>query len=136
VNERTKVVHEGRGRVTDLTSRLRRGGPRGAREALLSAESLVGEAISEQIRRHHRRRLRRLDWTPPAGFTLWTGAGTYAPGTLAYQYAAASCTPFSQFSRCWGVNVISEYSCRERFGRRRAAERHSDRLAILSPNPS
>jgi hypothetical protein len=34
----------------------------GAREALLSAEGLLGEAISEQIRRHHRRRLRRLGW--------------------------------------------------------------------------
>ena len=34
----------------------------GAREALLSAESVLGEAISEQIRRHHRRRLRRLGW--------------------------------------------------------------------------
>jgi phosphatidylserine/phosphatidylglycerophosphate/cardiolipin synthase-like enzyme len=33
-----------------------------AREALLSAECLLGEAISEQIRRHHRRRLRRLGW--------------------------------------------------------------------------
>jgi phosphatidylserine/phosphatidylglycerophosphate/cardiolipin synthase-like enzyme len=32
------------------------------REALLSAECLLGEAISEQIRRHHRRRLRRLGW--------------------------------------------------------------------------
>src|SRR5512132_917105 len=52
-----------RGRVTHLTSRLTRARARkGAREALLSAESLVGEAISEQIRRHHRRRLRRLGW--------------------------------------------------------------------------
>jgi phosphatidylserine/phosphatidylglycerophosphate/cardiolipin synthase-like enzyme len=47
----------------DLTSRLTPGrGPKAAREALLSAESLVGEAISEQIRRHHRRRLHRLGW--------------------------------------------------------------------------
>jgi phosphatidylserine/phosphatidylglycerophosphate/cardiolipin synthase-like enzyme len=34
----------------------------GAREALLSAECLLGEAISDQIRRHHRRRLRRRGW--------------------------------------------------------------------------
>jgi phosphatidylserine/phosphatidylglycerophosphate/cardiolipin synthase-like enzyme len=32
------------------------------REALLSAECLVGEAISDQIARHHRRRLRRIGW--------------------------------------------------------------------------
>jgi phosphatidylserine/phosphatidylglycerophosphate/cardiolipin synthase-like enzyme len=32
------------------------------REALVTAESLVGEAISGQICRHHRRRLRRLAW--------------------------------------------------------------------------
>jgi len=32
------------------------------REALLSAECLVGEAISDQISRHHRRRLRRIGW--------------------------------------------------------------------------
>ena len=32
------------------------------REALLSAESLFGEAISDQISRHHRRRLRRIGW--------------------------------------------------------------------------
>jgi phosphatidylserine/phosphatidylglycerophosphate/cardiolipin synthase-like enzyme len=34
----------------------------GAREALLSAECLLGEAISDQICRHHRRRLRRRGW--------------------------------------------------------------------------
>ena len=32
------------------------------RNALLSAECLLGEAISDQISRHHRRRLRRIDW--------------------------------------------------------------------------
>jgi phosphatidylserine/phosphatidylglycerophosphate/cardiolipin synthase-like enzyme len=32
------------------------------REALHSAECLVGEAISDQISRHHRRRLRRIGW--------------------------------------------------------------------------
>jgi phosphatidylserine/phosphatidylglycerophosphate/cardiolipin synthase-like enzyme len=32
------------------------------REALLSAECLLGEAISDQISRHHRRRLRRIGW--------------------------------------------------------------------------
>src|SRR4029077_15773661 len=32
------------------------------REALLSAECLLGEAISDQIARHHRRRLRRIGW--------------------------------------------------------------------------
>jgi len=41
---------------------LQRLARRGAREALLSGERLLGEAISTQIRRHHRRRLRRLDW--------------------------------------------------------------------------
>ena len=34
----------------------------GAREALLSGERLLGDAISDQIRRHHRRRLRRQGW--------------------------------------------------------------------------
>jgi phosphatidylserine/phosphatidylglycerophosphate/cardiolipin synthase-like enzyme len=33
-----------------------------AREALLRTECLAGEAISEQIRRHHLRRLRRIGW--------------------------------------------------------------------------
>src|SRR3954470_23246661 len=33
-----------------------------AREALLSGERLLGEAISDQIRRHHRRRLHRQGW--------------------------------------------------------------------------
>jgi phosphatidylserine/phosphatidylglycerophosphate/cardiolipin synthase-like enzyme len=32
------------------------------REAALSAECLLGEAISDQISRHHRRRLRRIGW--------------------------------------------------------------------------
>jgi phosphatidylserine/phosphatidylglycerophosphate/cardiolipin synthase-like enzyme len=31
-------------------------------EAVLSAECLLGEAISDQISRHHRRRLRRIGW--------------------------------------------------------------------------
>jgi len=31
-------------------------------DALLSAECLLGEAISDQIARHHRRRLRRIGW--------------------------------------------------------------------------
>jgi phosphatidylserine/phosphatidylglycerophosphate/cardiolipin synthase-like enzyme len=34
----------------------------GAREALSSAEAALGEAISDQIVRHHRRRLRRIGW--------------------------------------------------------------------------
>ncbi|MFY9578918.1 MAG: phospholipase D family protein [Gaiellaceae bacterium] len=34
----------------------------GVREALLSAECFLGEAISDQICRHHRRRLRRRGW--------------------------------------------------------------------------
>jgi phosphatidylserine/phosphatidylglycerophosphate/cardiolipin synthase-like enzyme len=34
----------------------------GVRQALLSAECLLGEAISDQICRHHRRRLRRRGW--------------------------------------------------------------------------
>jgi phosphatidylserine/phosphatidylglycerophosphate/cardiolipin synthase-like enzyme len=34
----------------------------GARDALLSVEALLGEAISAQIVRHHRRRLRRIGW--------------------------------------------------------------------------
>jgi len=34
----------------------------GGREALLRAEAILGEAISDQIVRHHRRRLRRIDW--------------------------------------------------------------------------
>jgi phosphatidylserine/phosphatidylglycerophosphate/cardiolipin synthase-like enzyme len=38
--------------------RLRAGG----RDALLSAEALLGDAISDQVVRHHRRRLRRIGW--------------------------------------------------------------------------
>ncbi len=34
----------------------------GAREAVLAGERLLGEAISDQIRRHHRRRLHRQGW--------------------------------------------------------------------------
>ena len=34
-----------------------------AREALVSGDRLLGEAISEQIRRHHRRRLHRKGWS-------------------------------------------------------------------------
>jgi phosphatidylserine/phosphatidylglycerophosphate/cardiolipin synthase-like enzyme len=50
-------------RVEAAGARGARAGVRaGAREALLSAESVLGEAISDQIRRHHRRRLRRVDW--------------------------------------------------------------------------
>jgi hypothetical protein len=52
-------------------------------------------------------------WAPPTGFTIWTGAGTYAAGTIAYQYAASSCASSSPYARCWGVNVISAYGCRE-----------------------
>src|SRR6478735_4637415 len=50
------------------------------REALLSAECLLGEAISDQIRRHHRRRLRRVGWTHAldASGTGWA-SGTPPP---------------------------------------------------------
>jgi len=43
------------------------------REALLSAECLLGEAISDQISRHHRRRLRRIGWEHAldAGESAW-----------------------------------------------------------------
>jgi len=34
----------------------------GGRDALLSGEALLGEAVSDQIARHHRRRLRRIGW--------------------------------------------------------------------------
>src|SRR6476660_4828446 len=45
------------------------------REALLSAECLLGEAISDQISRHHRRRLRRIGWEHAldANGTGWAG---------------------------------------------------------------
>jgi phosphatidylserine/phosphatidylglycerophosphate/cardiolipin synthase-like enzyme len=45
------------------------------REALLSAECLLGGAISDQISRHHRRRLRRIGWEHAldAGGTGWAG---------------------------------------------------------------
>jgi phosphatidylserine/phosphatidylglycerophosphate/cardiolipin synthase-like enzyme len=52
-------------------------------EALLSAECLVGEAISDQISRHHRRRLRRIGWDHAldAGETAWaTGQPPPRPG--------------------------------------------------------
>jgi phosphatidylserine/phosphatidylglycerophosphate/cardiolipin synthase-like enzyme len=50
------------------------------REALLSAECLLGEAISDQIRRHHRRRLRRVGWAHAldASGTGWA-SGTPPP---------------------------------------------------------
>ena len=53
------------------------------REALLSAECLVGEAISDQISRHHRRRLRRIGWEHAldAGGTGWaSGEPSPRPG--------------------------------------------------------
>src|SRR6478735_2915297 len=45
------------------------------REALLSAECLLGGAISDQISRHHRRRLRRIGWQHAldASGTGWAG---------------------------------------------------------------
>ncbi len=52
-------------------------------EALLSAECLVGEAISDQISRHHRRRLRRIGWEHAldAGESAWaTGQPPPRPG--------------------------------------------------------
>jgi phosphatidylserine/phosphatidylglycerophosphate/cardiolipin synthase-like enzyme len=52
----------------------------GVREALLSAECLLGEAISDQICRHHRRRLGRRGWeyALDGGSTEWA-AGDPAP---------------------------------------------------------
>jgi phosphatidylserine/phosphatidylglycerophosphate/cardiolipin synthase-like enzyme len=53
------------------------------REALLSAECLLGEAISDQISRHHRRRLRRIGWEHAldASGTGWaTGQPPPRPG--------------------------------------------------------
>src|SRR4029453_7087053 len=43
------------------------------REALLAVECLLGEAISDQISRHHRRRLRRIGWEHAldAGESSW-----------------------------------------------------------------
>jgi hypothetical protein len=53
-------------------------------------------------------------WTPPAGFSPWTGAGSYRSGTVAVQYASSSCTAtYSTAAACWGVNIISEYGCRD-----------------------
>jgi phosphatidylserine/phosphatidylglycerophosphate/cardiolipin synthase-like enzyme len=52
-------------------------------EALLSAEGLIGEAISDQIARHHRRRLRRIGWEHAldAGDSGWaTGQPPPRPG--------------------------------------------------------
>jgi phosphatidylserine/phosphatidylglycerophosphate/cardiolipin synthase-like enzyme len=43
----------------------------GAREALLSAEARLGEAISDQIARHHRRRLRRIGWEHALDAAAW-----------------------------------------------------------------
>jgi phosphatidylserine/phosphatidylglycerophosphate/cardiolipin synthase-like enzyme len=54
----TSPVRRGLSALTSTRGRARSG----AREALLAAECLFGEAVSEQIRRHHRRRLRRLGW--------------------------------------------------------------------------
>jgi phosphatidylserine/phosphatidylglycerophosphate/cardiolipin synthase-like enzyme len=53
------------------------------REALLSAECLLGGAISDQISRHHRRRLRRIGWEHAldASGTGWaTGEPSPRPG--------------------------------------------------------
>ena len=46
------------------------------REALLSAECLLGAAISDQISRHHRRRLRRIGWE----HALEANGSTWAAG--------------------------------------------------------
>jgi hypothetical protein len=51
-------------------------------------------------------------WSPGGGFTIWTGAGNYRAGSVAVQ-TTSSCTPiYSTSARCWGVNVVSEYGCR------------------------
>jgi hypothetical protein len=53
-------------------------------------------------------------WSPPAGFTLWTGLGSYKAGTVAVQYASSACTPtYSTSQGCWGINVIAQYGCRD-----------------------
>ena len=53
-----------------------------------------------------------IPWVPPPGFTLWTGAGDYTRGTVAYEYEA-SCTPASAYAVCWGVKVVSSTGCRD-----------------------
>ena len=51
-------------------------------------------------------------WTPPSGFTLWTGPGSYAAGTVAWQFTP--CTrEYPTSASCWGVNIVSEFGCRD-----------------------
>jgi hypothetical protein len=47
----------------------------------------------------------------PSGFVQWIGAGTYQPGTVWVQGAAASCIPLSGSSGCWGENVYTTIGC-------------------------
>ena len=48
---------------------------------------------------------------PPTGFTLWTGEGTYEAGTVAYEYAGASCTAGAYAVACWGVYAEARNGC-------------------------
>jgi phosphatidylserine/phosphatidylglycerophosphate/cardiolipin synthase-like enzyme len=55
----------------------------GARDALLAADRVLGETISDQIVRHHRRRLRRIGWEDAldvAGATWAAGEPPPRPG--------------------------------------------------------
>ena len=49
---------------------------------------------------------------PPAGFVLWTGPGSYKPGTVAVQVQGATCTKdYSTSAGCWALNIVTEFGC-------------------------
>lgn len=50
---------------------------------------------------------------PGAGFTVWTGAGNYRAGTVAYQTTPSCTRIYATSDACWGVNLVSAYGCRD-----------------------
>lgn len=48
----------------------------------------------------------------PSGFTIWTGSGNYRSGTVASETGSCS-RQYSTSAACWGVNIVSEYGCRD-----------------------
>jgi hypothetical protein len=46
----------------------------------------------------------------PSGYRLWSGAGTYAAGTVSYAIAS-SCQAAAYSDGCWAVNVITTTGC-------------------------
>jgi hypothetical protein len=48
----------------------------------------------------------------PSGFSIWSGTGTYNSGTIGVQTGSCS-RIYPSSSSCWGVNIVSQYGCRD-----------------------